>query len=200
MIRLLAGSAGGRRLSVPAGSGTRPTSERAREGLFSTLASLTDLSGAAVLDLYAGSGAVGLEALSRGARSAVLVDNDPRAVRTLRANAAALALPGVQIYPVSVERWLASCVAGTEVTGKGEATDDPTGIEARGAFDIAFLDPPYALDITGALAALPAVLAPGAVVVVERATRGPQLPWPAGFQPVKARRYGEGTLWYGRRS
>jgi 16S rRNA (guanine966-N2)-methyltransferase len=94
MTRIIAGVAGGRRLTVPDGKGTRPTSDRAREGLFSTLVSLLGpLAGVRVLDLYAGSGAVGLEALSRGAGHALLVDADPKAVSALRRNVAALGLP-----------------------------------------------------------------------------------------------------------
>ncbi len=101
MTRVIAGAAGGRRLAVPPGTGTRPTSDRAREGLFSSWES--QLGGAAgwqglrVLDLFAGSGAVGLEALSRGAGQVLLVEADPRAVRTLRENVRALGLPGAEV-------------------------------------------------------------------------------------------------------
>lgn len=103
MSRIVAGVAGGRRLTVPPGRRTRPTSERAREGLFS---SLGDLDGARFLDLFAGSGAVGLEALSRGAVTATFVESDAAAVRVLRANAAALGLAGVHVHPVKVEQFL----------------------------------------------------------------------------------------------
>src|ERR1051326_2543069 len=97
MTRISAGSAGGRRLAVPPGRGTRPTSDRAREGVFLTLDSLLGLAGARVADLYAGSGAVGLEALSRGAASALLVESDPKAVRTIRANVQSLGLDGATV-------------------------------------------------------------------------------------------------------
>ncbi|MFV2120379.1 RsmD family RNA methyltransferase, partial [Streptomyces sp. Act-28] len=91
MTRVIAGAAGGRRLAVPPGNGTRPTSDRAREGLFSTWQSfLGTLDGIRVADLYAGSGAVGLEALSRGAAHALLVEADARAARTVRENVRAL--------------------------------------------------------------------------------------------------------------
>src|SRR3954453_21031581 len=90
MTRIIAGAHGGRRLSAPAGVSTRPTSDRVREGFFSSLDSMTDLSGARFADLYAGSGAVGLEALSRGGSHALLVEADARAARTTRDNTAAL--------------------------------------------------------------------------------------------------------------
>ena len=106
MTRIVAGLAGGRRLQVPPGSRTRPTSDRAREGLFSALASLTDLAGASVLDLYAGTGAVGLEALSRGAAQVLLVEDDPRTATVLRANVQALDLPGAEVRVERVERLL----------------------------------------------------------------------------------------------
>jgi len=98
VTRIIAGTAGGRRLAVPSGRGTRPTSDRAREGLFASVtAARGTLAGAAVLDLYAGSGAVGLEALSRGAARALLVEADPRAAAVIRANIAALGLAGARV-------------------------------------------------------------------------------------------------------
>jgi 16S rRNA (guanine966-N2)-methyltransferase len=182
VTRVVGGLARGRRLATPAGRRTRPTSDRAREGLFDTLQSLLELAGARVLDLYAGSGAVGLEALSRGASHALLVDDDPHAVRTLRANAAALGLEGAQVRAAPVERVLAA------------APPVP--------YDLAFLDPPYAVPVEGMLAALVTYhwLRAGAVCVVERSSRGPGPHWPPGITPVRARRYGEATLWYGLRS
>lgn len=185
MTRVIGGVAGGRRLAVPPGNGTRPTSDRAREALFSAVwARLGDLDGARVLDAYAGSGAVGLEALSRGAAHVLLIESDPRAARTVRANAAALGLPGARVVADRVERVLAR----------------PPG---DGPYDLVFLDPPYAVSdaaVTGHLDALRehGWPAPGALVVVERATRGAALTWPAGYEPDRARRYGEATLWYGR--
>src|SRR5579871_540078 len=108
MARVIAGEAGGRRLAVPDGRDTRPTSDRAREGLFGTIVSLTgSLAGARVLDLYAGSGAVGLEALSRGAEHVLLVESGARAARVIRDNIAAIALPGAQVAADRVERLLA---------------------------------------------------------------------------------------------
>ena len=185
MTRVIAGVAGGRRLAVPPGHGTRPTSDRAREALFSAVwARLGELDGARVLDAYAGSGAVGLEALSRGAAHVLLIESDARAARTIRANAATLGLPGARVVADRVERVLA------------RPPDD-------GPYDLAFFDPPYAVSdaaVTGHLEALGTHgwAAPGALVVVERATRGRALTWPAGYEPDRARRYGEATLWYGR--
>jgi 16S rRNA (guanine966-N2)-methyltransferase len=177
-MRIIAGAAKGRPLVAPPGRDTRPTSDRAREGLFSTLASLVEVDGARVLDLYAGSGAVGLEALSRGAASATLVEADVRAAAVIRRNAEAVALPGARVVVDRVERFLAA---------------------ARGTYDVVFLDPPYATSdeiVARVLAAVAPVLA--GVVVVERASRSPEPAWPAGLEGVRDRRYGEGTLWYGR--
>jgi 16S rRNA (guanine966-N2)-methyltransferase len=186
MTRIIAGSAGGRRLAVPAGRGTRPTSDRAREGLFATATSIRGtLAGAAVLDLYAGSGAVGLEALSRGAADVLLVEADPRAAQVIRGNIAALALPGARVLADRVDRALAR--------GRGD----------RRARDFVFADPPYAMgedELERMLAVLleQGWLAPAALVTVERATRAGPPSWPRGYAPDRSRRYGEATLWYGR--
>jgi 16S rRNA (guanine966-N2)-methyltransferase len=184
VARVIAGEAGGRRLAVPAGRDTRPTSDRAREGLFGTISSIAGpLDGARVLDLYAGSGAVGLEALSRGARHVLLVEQDARAARVIRENIEAIGLPGAVLAADRVERLLAR---------------GPDG----GRYDVVFADPPYALAdaaVGHALSLLAAGgwLAPGALVIVERATRSGPLSWPGGFVPDRARRYGEATFWYG---
>lgn len=180
MTRIIAGTARGRRLQVPAGVGTRPTSDRAREGLFSSLLSLTDLDGARVLDLYAGSGALGLEALSRGAGTVTLVEQDPAALTALRANVAHLGLPGAHVADERVEDFLA--------------------VAPEPRYRLALLDPPYELDVGPVLEALLPWLPADAVVAVERATRGQELPWPEGYEPVRSRRYGVATLWYGSRS
>ena len=184
MTRIIAGAARGRRLAVPAGRGTRPTADRAREGLFSTIESLTGtLHAARILDLYAGSGAVGLEALSRGAAAALLVESDDAAVRAIRANIDTLALPGAEVRMARVERVVAAAPAA-----------EP--------FDVGFLDPPYELDDDAVRAVLADALAhgwlaPDAVVAVERMTRGEPWIWPVGYSPLRSRRYGEATLWYG---
>jgi 16S rRNA (guanine966-N2)-methyltransferase len=185
VTRIVAGAARGRRLTVPSGTGTRPTSDRAREALFSSLqATVGSLAGARVADLYAGSGAVGLEALSRGAQHCLLVEADPAAVRTLRRNVGTVGLPGAQVSPGRVERVVAAAPPGP-------------------AYDVVFLDPPYDMtddDVRAVLDALGAHgwLAPGAVVVVERATRDGSWTWPGRIEGLRSRRYGEATLWYGR--
>jgi 16S rRNA (guanine966-N2)-methyltransferase len=184
MARVIAGRAGGRRLAVPEGRDTRPTSDRAREGLFGTVTSiLGTLAGARVLDLYAGSGAVGLEALSRGAAHVLLVESGARAARVIRQNIETVGLDGAELAADKVER----------VLSRGPAGD---------RYDVVFADPPYAMpgaEVTGVLAGLVGHgwLAPGALVIVERATRSGALRWPAGFVPDRARRYGEATIWYG---
>jgi 16S rRNA (guanine966-N2)-methyltransferase len=192
VARVIAGAAGGRRLAVPDGRGTRPTSDRAREGLFATIVSMTgSLAGARVLDLYAGSGAVGLEALSRGAEHVLLVESGPRAGRVIRDNIEAIGLPGAEVVTGRVERVLAR--------GPDRGRYDPD----RGRYDIVFADPPYALaadEVSGMLTALAdrGWLTPGALVIVERATRSGPVNWPTGFVPDRTRRYGEATFWYGR--
>jgi len=184
VTRIIAGAARGRRLAVPGGTRTRPTSDRAREGLFATVTALHGpLSGAGVLDLYAGSGAIGLEALSRGATRVVLVESDPAAARVIRANMAAVGLPGAQLIVGRV-----ATVLGRELVGA--------------AFDVVLADPPYAAgeqEITQMLTALQAGgwLASGALVAVERASRSGPVAWPAGYAPDRSRRYGEATVWYG---
>ncbi len=182
MTRVIAGAAGGRRLAVPPGTGTRPTSDRAREGLFSTWESLLgSLAGARVLDLYAGSGAVGLEALSRGAEHALLVEADARVVRE---NVRTLGLPGAEVRAGKAAQVVAGPVPGQP-------------------YDVVFLDPPYAVtddELREILLTLSdnSWLAARALVTVERSTRGGEFRWPTGFEGLRARRYGEGTLWYGR--
>jgi 16S rRNA (guanine966-N2)-methyltransferase len=175
-VRLVAGTHGGRRLRTPAGSGTRPTADRAREALFSSLQSLLDLDGARVLDLYAGSGALGLEAVSRGAAEAVLVEHDRLALAALRANVDELGLPAV-VVDADVTSYL------------GRPPE---------RFDLVLLDPPYEVDVDPVLVLVVPWLAPGAVVVAERRTRGPGPVAPAGLEPLRHRRYGEATLWYFR--
>jgi 16S rRNA (guanine966-N2)-methyltransferase len=184
VTRIIAGAARGRRLAVPKGTVTRPTSDRAREGLFATVAAIHGpLHGARVLDLFAGSGAVGLEALSRGAARVVFVESDARVTRVIRANVAVVALPGGQVVCDRVERFLRR--------GPG---DEP-------AVDLVVADPPYAAagaEVTGMLAALAARgwLKPGALVAVERATRSGAVAWPGGYIPDRSRRYGEAPFCY----
>jgi 16S rRNA (guanine966-N2)-methyltransferase len=170
--RIIAGSAGGRRLTMPEGCTTRPTAERVREALASALEPLQDRS---VLDLCAGSGAVGLELASRGASRVTLVDDDPLAVAVARANASALGLRGVAVHQATVEAFLAR-------------TPDPV--------DVVFLDPPYDLPVDGLLIGLRPWLAPGAVVVVERDRRSPEPAWPEGVEVWRSKKYGDTVLWW----
>jgi 16S rRNA (guanine966-N2)-methyltransferase len=185
VTRVIAGTARGRRLAVPPGRLTRPTSDRAREGLFSTLTAIRgSVDGARVLDLYAGSGAVGLEALSRGAARVLFVEADGGAARVIRGNLTAIGLPGGELVTGRVERVLARGTGG----GPG--------------YDLVVADPPYAVgddDVTAMLTALRdgSWLAAGAVVAVERATRSEPVRWPPGYEPDRSRRYGEATFWYG---
>jgi len=183
VTRVIAGKAGGRRLRVPPGQGTRPTSDRAREGLFASLVSeFGDLSRLRVLDLYAGSGAVGLEALSRGAARVLLVESDARAAAVIKANIGAVDLPNANVITDRVERLL------------GRPPDGDR-------YDLAFADPPYAVTDEAVAQVLIQLtngwLTEGALVVVERATRSGALDWPPGYAAAKSRRYGEATFWYG---
>jgi 16S rRNA (guanine966-N2)-methyltransferase len=183
MSRVISGVARGRRLLTPPGSATRPTADRAREGLFSTLTSLLgSLTEVAFLDLFAGSGAVGLEAASRGARPVVLVERDPKALRTIHANVEQLGLPGIEVRAAPVARIIET--------------------QPLAGFDVVFIDPPYDDPVDDLLARLAdsAWLTPDAVVCVERASRGALPHWPDGLVPLRSRRYGEATLCYGRRS
>ena len=179
MTRIVSGSAGGRTLQVPP-RGTRPTSERVREALFSRLEHRDAVAGARVLDLYAGSGALGLEAASRGAASVTLVEAARAAAEVCRRNAAALGLADkVQVVADRVERF----VARPAVTG----------------WDLVLLDPPYDVPapvLDELLAALVPALVPGATVVVERSARGAAPDWPTGLVEDGARAYGETRVWF----
>ncbi|HEX2772592.1 MAG TPA: 16S rRNA (guanine(966)-N(2))-methyltransferase RsmD [Micromonosporaceae bacterium] len=187
MTRIVAGTLGGRRISAPAGAATRPTSDRVREALFSALDAVTDLTEARFADLYAGSAAVGLEALSRGAAHVLLVESDARAARVIRENIAALrAAPAARLVIGRIPQVLAG---------------GPDG----GPYDVVFADPPYSVpdeQVTEMLAALVdgGWLAADAVVVVERSSRTGPVTWVDGITGERSRRYGETTLWYGRRS
>ena len=191
MTRIIAGAHGGRRLAAPAGAQTRPTADRVREAYFSALGTMADLDGARFADLYAGSGAVGLEALSRGASHALLVEADARASRAIRDNIVTLRVGN----------------AARLVTGK--VLQVLSGPPEGGPFDIVFADPPYAVSDDEVAEVQQALVDNGwlvvdAVVTFERssrtAVRGEPLSWVKGLTEERSRRYGETTLWYGRRS
>ncbi|MFI5491020.1 16S rRNA (guanine(966)-N(2))-methyltransferase RsmD [Actinoplanes sp. NPDC051859] len=191
MTRIIAGAHGGRRLSAPPGGLTRPTSDRVREAYFSALGTMTDLEGARFADLYAGSGAIGLEALSRGAAYALLVEADGKAARAIRDNIVALKVGNdARLVTGKVAQLLAA---------------PPEG----GPYDVIFADPPYAVTDDEVAEVQQALvengwLAEDAVVTFERssrtAVRGEPLAWVDGITADRSRRYGETTLWYGRRS
>lgn len=185
-MRIIAGHAGGRRLAAPPAT-TRPTTDRVREALFSSLDAYArehwgGWGEVLVLDAFAGSGAVGLEAMSRGACGATLIERDRRCLAVLRANAQAVD-PRARIVAADALTW------------------QPEG----GPFAFVYVDPPYDVpddDVRSFLDALTTggVLAPGALAVVERSTRA-EAPWPdAGWEHIRKRDYGDTALWYGQAS
>jgi len=189
MTRIIAGFAGSLALAVPK-SGTRPTSDRVREAIFSALEAADAIDGARVLDLYAGSGALGLEAASRGAAEVQLVERDQKAAGIAGRNARLVAAaargpaPRIQVATASVSSWLG-------------------GAAAVPAWDLAFLDPPYDLGneaLAEALAALVPLLTAEATVVVERSTRSPAPRVPAGLESMRSRSYGETAVHWLRRA
>ena len=179
MTRIIAGQWGGRRLATPPGDGTRPTSDRVRESMFASLNSLLGgFDGVRVLDLFAGSGALGLEAVSRGAEHADLVESDARAARVIGRNIADLGA-SARVHRTTAQRFVAS---------------------GGGPWDLVLLDPPYAVttaEVASIVAALRPSLAEDAVVVVERSSRD-EFTWPDDFVPLRDKAYGETRLWYGR--
>ena len=189
MTRIISGTAKGRRLAVPPGDGTRPTSDRAREALFSALeAELGGLQNLAVLDLFAGSGALGLEALSRGAKNVLLVEADRRACQVIAKNIATVGLPGARVLTDRAER--------------ATAAEAPP---PEAPFDLVLLDPPYAVadrDIVTILTALTSDgwLGEEAEIVLERSSRDADFPWPRGYEPTRTKTYGEARMnfavWY----
>ena len=169
-MRVVSGSAGGRRLRAPPGSRVRPTSERVREALFAALGSMGALEGATVVDLFAGTGALGIEALSRGAASATFVEDDPKAVEAIKANLEATGFEGTVVRS-DVQRYLRT---------------------AQTTFDLALVDPPYAFDgWTELLAVLPAPLA---ALESDR-----EIDAGADWAIIRARRYGDSVVTLARR-
>ncbi len=184
MTRIIGGSAGGRRISTPRGVSTRPTSDRVREALFSAVESWCgSLAGLRVLDLYAGSGAVGLEARSRGAGVVTFVEHDRRTAALISENVRTLGFhQRVDVIIAAVSSTLARA--------------------PRAPYDLVFSDPPYphsTEDIDRDLVSLVAHgwLVPGAMVVLERGSRGSDPTWPQGIVSQRSKKYGESVLWYG---
>jgi 16S rRNA (guanine966-N2)-methyltransferase len=185
MTRIITGRARGRRLAVPK-TGTRPTSDRIREAVFSTVESWLrqtdqDWSQVSVLDLYAGSGALGLESWSRGARDVMLVENNPQAVQTIELNIANLDADPVSVQRSDVGRWAQT---------------------ATGDYGLCFLDPPYALSADD-LRRMVGILVErdlvhdGTLVVIERPTADAVSPFPDSADAVSTRTYGDTSIWYG---
>lgn len=178
MTRIIGGVAGGRRIAVPP-RGTRPTTDRVRESLFNIVTARRDLTGLAVLDLYAGSGALGLEALSRGAASALFVESDHRTAAVIARNIAALGLGGATLRRGAVASVLAA------------GTASPV--------DLVLADPPYDVEVAEVDAVLAALATygwarEGTVAVVERAAAGAALTWPPGWSVWPDRVYGDTRL------
>lgn len=184
MPRIIAGQAGGLQLSSVPGDGTRPTTDRTREALFSWLAARGWLDDTTVVDLFAGSGALGCEAASRGAARVVLVERDRRAVGACRKNASAvnrrLGRDVVQVAAGAVDQVL-------------------TGHVGAGPWDLVLADPPYPLDgpaLAATLERIAAVMAPEGLLVLERSARSAEPAWPAGIELLEARTYGETVLYF----
>ncbi|MHC1560436.1 16S rRNA (guanine(966)-N(2))-methyltransferase RsmD [Actinomycetospora sp. C-140] len=173
MTRIIGGAAGGRTIAVPP-TGTRPTSDRVREAVFSALEARGAIEDAEVLDLFAGSGALGIEALSRGASTAILVERDPRACGVIQSNIGVAGVHGAMVRRSAVEAFLK---------------------KTPGPVDLVFVDPPYGDPVDDVLARLPRWLRSGGVVVLERDTRSPAPVWPDGLEPEEPRTYGETTVY-----
>jgi 16S rRNA (guanine966-N2)-methyltransferase len=181
VTRIISGDAGGRRLRTPTGDGTRPTTDRVREALFSALESRGVIEGAHVMDLYAGSGALGLEAASRGAASVLLVESDRGASATIRANISDLGVAGARLQSCSVEQAL--------------------NRTASLRYDLVLADPPYDVTEESLASVLEMLLAhqwlaQEPVIVIERSSRSPEPSWPDGIVAEGSKTYGETVLWF----
>jgi len=182
VTRIVGGTLGGRRLVTPPGASTRPTAEKVRAALANSLQATGGLDGARVLDLYAGSGALGLELLSRGASTAVFVEKDRAALTALRSNVALAAL-GVTVVAADVLGFL--------------------GTPGIGRFDVVVADPPYDLAQGELVAVLDRLTVAGALaahadVIVERGVKAGEPAWPDPLTGIRVRRYGDTLLCYGR--
>ena len=184
MSRIIAGAAGGTPLTAVPGSLTRPTTDRVKEALFSRLDAFNVIEGARVLDLYAGSGSLGVESGSRGAQAVDLVESDAKASAVCQRNAdlvnGVLGRKAVTVHRSKVEPFLDRA-------------------SAAAMWDLVFLDPPYPLEevaLQAALQKLAPHLSPAAVVVVERSSRSPEPQWPESLARFAEKKYGETKLWY----
>ena len=184
MSRIISGAAGGTPLQAVPGSLTRPTTDRVKEALFSRLEAFDVITGARVLDLYAGSGSLGVESGSRGAQTVDLVESDAKASAVCQRNAdlinGVLGRKAVTVHRSKVEPFLERAAASA-------------------AWDLVFLDPPYPLEevaLAAVLEKLAGHLAPAAVVVVERSSRSPEPGWPGGLARFAEKKYGETRLWF----
>jgi 16S rRNA (guanine966-N2)-methyltransferase len=184
VTRIVGGTWGGRRLATPPGEITRPTSEKVRAALASSLYATGGLVGARVLDLYAGSGALGIELVSRGASSAVFVERDRAALAALRQNIETVGGEGLTVLPGDVHG----------VVGRSAG---------MGPFDVVVADPPYDVDTTELLALFTGLLGNGALaahadLIMERGRKSGEPQWPEPLEAVRSKRYGDTLLCYGR--
>lgn len=186
MSRIVAGAAGGSPLVSVPGDGTRPTTDRVKEALFSRLEAMNMLAGTRVLDLYAGSGSLGVESASRGATSVELIEFNDKAAAVCQRNAElvnkVLSVKVVTVQRSRVESFLARVAE--------------AGVDQ---WDLVFIDPPYPLteiELSLVLELVAPRLSPFAVVVVERSARTPQPTWPAGMSLLAEKKYGETRLWF----
>ncbi len=186
MSRIVAGAAGGSPLVSVPGDGTRPTTDRVKEALFSRLESMNMLAGTRVLDLYAGSGSLGVESASRGATSVELVEFNDKAAAVCQRNAE-----------------LVNKVVGSKVVrvqrSKVESFLDRAAEAGVDQWDLVFMDPPYPLtedELTLVLELLGPRLSSFAVVVVERSARSPEPSWPDSLDLLAEKKYGETRLWF----
>ena len=193
-MRIIAGSAKGRNLATPAGV-TRPTSDRTREGIFSALESeIGTCEGISFLDLYGGTGAVGLEALSRGAAQVIVIEKDVKAANVCRTNyelIASVVSGKFSVLRMSVDSYLDS---------NPNSTPSST-LEEKSHFDVIYLDPPYEVPNSTIEKVLmkifeKKILKPEGIAIVERSSRTTAFAWPEGFTPIKERKYGEGTVYF----
>ena len=197
-MRIIAGSAKGRNLATPAGV-TRPTSDRTREGIFSALESeIGTCEGISFLDLYGGTGAVGLEALSRGAAQVIVIEKDVKAANVCRTNyelVTSVVSGKFSVLRMSVDSYLDSNPDSTPNSNPNSTLDE------KSHFDVIYLDPPYEVPNSTIEKVLmkifeKKILKPEGIAIVERSSRTTAFAWPEGFTPIKERKYGEGIVYF----